>query len=156
MCAVQQEIRCVTGSEDFPGEHFPDASNYLRELSEVPSRRRPASHLKAPAKDSFCFGCNRVEALHFKRRLGSEVLRCGERRVHCNAERAVVIGRGGIVGVLLLERGELSMRVRNLRRAHDSDDQQTENSEHTKPCGPVFAKSELEECLHEREPLQPV
>ena len=77
------------------------------------------------------------------------MLRHSQGRVHRHAERAVVVGRRAVmVLILLLEGGELSVRVRDLRGAHHGDDQQADQSQHLQPQGPALARVWLEESLH--------
>jgi hypothetical protein len=61
----------------------------------------------------------------------------------------VIVRRGAVVVlILLLQGGELGVRVRDLRGAHHGDDQEADQSEHLKPHGPALAAVGLEESLH--------
>ena len=77
------------------------------------------------------------------------MLRHSQGRVHCHAERAVIVRCWAVVVlVLLLQSGELGVRVRDLRGAHHGDDQQADQSQHLQPQGPALARVWLEESLH--------
>ena len=142
-------VRCVTGSEDSGKFFIPDASQIPAGLDEAFRRWWTTGHLEAPAEYSESFGRDRVEALHLEHRFGCEPLRHSERRVHCHAERAVIVRRGTVViGVLLLEGGELGVRVRDLSGAHHRDDQQADDRQHLQPDWPALARVGLEESLH--------
>src|SRR5437660_677321 len=103
-------MRCVTGSETFGNFFFRMLSNYLRGLGVASRGWRTAGHLEAPAEGSFRLGRDGVEALHLEHRFWCELLRHSEGRMHCHAERAVIVRRRGVVvRVLLLEGGELGV-----------------------------------------------
>lgn len=144
-------LNCVTGKRSDPESKWSGDIEYLQELCEVRCRRRPAGHLKAPPEDASRLSRYGVEPLRGNHRFGSIKIRDRQCRMHCDAERTVIVRCGTVVmGALLLQRRKLGVRVRDLGGAHGADHQNTEQCDHLKPDGWSLPHSELTEVTHKK------
>jgi hypothetical protein len=128
------------------------ASWNLQELRAGEIRGRgPAGELEAPAEDALGIGCSGIEDVDEEDRFGCALQGGRHRRVHCHAERAVIGAslRGRKAGVRADGTRQEVVRVADLDRAHDGDQEDRKQCEPAQPGGLLRGgEAGLEEVSH--------